>query len=967
MCDITLFCKIIFVFDNILTKKAQYLKLWFLDRIGILIMTKKQLHILSNTHWDREHRHDFQETNMMLVELFDKLIEIMESDADFKHYTLDGQSVMVDDYLTIKPYMKDRLGKLIKQGRILIGPWYTLLDAFGANPEAIVRNLLVGDRFCRQFGEPMKFGYSIFSFGQIAQLPQIYAGFGIENIIFYKGYSDKLFKKPEFIWIAPDGTKALTSKLSKFHRVNAFVNFTVPVILGGDMLKPGWKVSFDNGNKVCHCIDSQLLEHHAKELEPDIRIREEEIVKAVNNLLDEVSVSSCGSVFAGFEGIDFSLPVKEIPEAIEKANKLMGDKVELIHSCITNYIDEFRKHTDLNSLLEYQGELRFGPVWKVHSDSMSANIEIKQNLAQAEYGIINYAEPFSVIAGINAGMDYPQDLLLTAWKLLMQAHCHDSLHGLGVPKIKADVLYRIAQAKEIAEGLTRRAIEQTVAAIDTSQMKEDESYILLYNPTAYTRNDIVELTIDLPRENNVEKYWFQELNGDKLSHYENSRYEKNIAAVNFENRPKSLYCDRREVSVNVKDIPALGYKCIKLCSVKSDSGAMPFPPPKFPYNPIAKSADVLDNGLVEVKIEPNGSVNITDKQTGHKIQGANIFQDSGCAGDMWVHRQPEKINTISSIGCSASISIIKNSYLTATSRVEISMNIPVSLTQDRKQRSQEKKTVNIITEITLKKDSKTVEFKTFMENTCKDHKFTVCMPTNIKTKYSNSECPFEIRAKLIDSTSDNDGVCGDELLHHSMRQFVDISDDKNGIALFSKGLMEFETLNDNSDNAVIKLTLLRAVTQTFPIHEDVFLNYENEPSQCLGSQIFEYALYLHKGNYNSGDVISESRKYNLPLSACQFGKGKKGDKPAIFSFMSLNNSSTVLSCLKKAENDNMVIIRLNNPTDAVINEKIKFGIKFSKAYLLNLNEDRIAEINSNSTELDIKIEPYKIITIGIEV
>ena len=86
-------------------------------------MSSKKVHVVSNTHWDREHRHSFQETRYMLVETIDRLIEIMEADPEFKYFTFDGQTVWIEDYLEVKPYMRDRLKALIEADRIQIGPW----------------------------------------------------------------------------------------------------------------------------------------------------------------------------------------------------------------------------------------------------------------------------------------------------------------------------------------------------------------------------------------------------------------------------------------------------------------------------------------------------------------------------------------------------------------------------------------------------------------------------------------------------------------------------------------------------------------------------------------------------------------------------------------------------------------------------------------------------------------------------
>ena len=219
-------------------------------------MSKKRLHVVTNTHWDREHRTGFQEVRYALVELVDKLIEIMENDPEFKNFVFDGQAIVLDDYLEVKPHMKDRLKSLIENGRILVGPWYSLPDHFSINPESIIRNILHGDRVCREFGHKMNFGYSIFSFGQMAQLPQIYDGFGINDIIFYKRFSPEIMKNSEFIWEAPDGTKALASHLGDLLRYNFFFHFTIPVILGGDALKEDWTVAFTDGTKLIKLIDN---------------------------------------------------------------------------------------------------------------------------------------------------------------------------------------------------------------------------------------------------------------------------------------------------------------------------------------------------------------------------------------------------------------------------------------------------------------------------------------------------------------------------------------------------------------------------------------------------------------------------------------------------------------------------------------------------------------------------------------
>ena len=44
----------------------------------------KTMHILSNSHLDREHRHEFQETRLMMAEMMDDVIRLMEDDEAYQ-------------------------------------------------------------------------------------------------------------------------------------------------------------------------------------------------------------------------------------------------------------------------------------------------------------------------------------------------------------------------------------------------------------------------------------------------------------------------------------------------------------------------------------------------------------------------------------------------------------------------------------------------------------------------------------------------------------------------------------------------------------------------------------------------------------------------------------------------------------------------------------------------------------------
>lgn len=77
-------------------------------------MDKFKLYIISHTHWDREWYEPFQQYRYRLVRAMDNLIATLEQDPSFPVFHLDGQTIVLEDYLEVRPEMKTRLAKLIQ-------------------------------------------------------------------------------------------------------------------------------------------------------------------------------------------------------------------------------------------------------------------------------------------------------------------------------------------------------------------------------------------------------------------------------------------------------------------------------------------------------------------------------------------------------------------------------------------------------------------------------------------------------------------------------------------------------------------------------------------------------------------------------------------------------------------------------------------------------------------------------------
>src|ERR671935_893076 len=144
-----------------------------------------------HTHWDGEWYLPFEDFRIWLVEVIDDVIAKLEARPAYR-FTLDGQAVLIEDYLEIRPEMEDRLRALLATGQIETGPSYVLPDEFLVGAESLVRNLLHGRALCERYGtRPAPVGYLPDSFGHPAQLPQILRGFGLDAFVFSRGLGDE--------------------------------------------------------------------------------------------------------------------------------------------------------------------------------------------------------------------------------------------------------------------------------------------------------------------------------------------------------------------------------------------------------------------------------------------------------------------------------------------------------------------------------------------------------------------------------------------------------------------------------------------------------------------------------------------------------------------------------------------------------------------------------------------------------
>ncbi|HEY3267422.1 MAG TPA: hypothetical protein VGM37_10875 [Armatimonadota bacterium] len=150
----------------------------------------RTLHVISHTHWDREWRLSFQRFRFRLVQLVDRLMDLLNEDLGLRYFNMDAQTICVDDDLGVKPASRGRLLSVIRHGRILVAIWCNQNDNTLVSGESAIRSLLIGHRKAEAFGGPtaaVKAGCIPDQIGNISQLPQILRGSGIGTAVGGRG------------------------------------------------------------------------------------------------------------------------------------------------------------------------------------------------------------------------------------------------------------------------------------------------------------------------------------------------------------------------------------------------------------------------------------------------------------------------------------------------------------------------------------------------------------------------------------------------------------------------------------------------------------------------------------------------------------------------------------------------------------------------------------------------------------
>ena len=922
----------------------------------------KTAHIIPHSHWDREWRYPIWENRSLLVDFMDELLDTLEKKPGYRQFIMDGQSVVLEDYLEVRPEKREIIEKYIKEGRITAGPWYTLPDLYPLDGECLIRNLLKGFRVSEGLGKTMKIAYTSFGWGQTAQLPQIYLGFGIDFCITAKRVTEKRAPKSEFWWEAPDGSRILTTRLGEGARAQFFVTTVVPARYGMANDKD-WKIEWKNTGLIYHKANDEKAQSDYIKFSDEKNFYDDTLKDNLNTCWTSTDDSLSDNNRLMLCGCDFSGAVSDIDKIIDEGNKLVD--FNLVHSSIEDYIESFKNDLDCDKLITVKGELREGPSSACSGNALSTRLYIKQLNKKAQNALVRKAETLSA-SMMMLGEEYETGFFNKAWDFMLKSHPHDSINGVTQDSTAQDVVYHLRQALSLADTAFDRAMMKLIKHMDLSSYNDDDILIAVYNPLPFERSETIKICVDMPKELNA---WDLKITDDENNEvkYQKIAIDELVAGVHDTNsRPAPLHVDRHTIYMETGVIPPCGYRIFKVEPNKTFERTFMCGPTYQRTScgtEISAYSNVLENKYIRAEVNPNGTLKITNKENGTVYDNMHSFEDTGEVGDYWINIRPNRNRKYSSVASPAKVWVENNGDLSATLGIEVKMELPEEGIRPGDffaagtGRSDRNKTVTITSYVTLAKDSKKLDFHVEIDNTVCDHRMRAVYPTGICADYSYANGHFTVDKRPI--VKRNGSEFEPDMQTLPMQSFVDISDGKTGAAFINNSLTEFEA----TENGTVYLTLLRGVKNSICTERRVTSYYtEQNGGQCLGKQVCDYAIYLHDGIWCDAEVMTLAQRFNVPVAAAQLSGGSNGDVKPNTGFVKLD-SRLVMSSLKKAEDRDTVIMRFYNPTEESVTSLIDIIRKPSAAYVTNLNEERIRMLDMN---LPITVEKQKIVTIELE-
>ena len=889
--------------------------------------TARTYHVIPHTHWDREWYLSYDHFRVHLVHLIDDLCTLLDQDPSYRSFTLDGQTSILDDYLTVRPEARQRLKRLISEGRIHVGPWYTLPDGHLISGEATIRNLKRGRQMARAFGRSMDVGYMPDTFGHVAQMPHILRGFGIETAIAWRGFGGEAGQEPsEYRWRSPGGSEVLMEHLSDV----------------------GYSAAY------FHTRDADAAQERAQ----DFIRRVDPRATTRHHLM--------------LSGGDHHHPSPHLPAVLKVLNDRLGPVREFLQSDLGTFMAALVAEVDWERLPTIDGEMREGYRWafNVTGGVYSTRMYLKQANSRAQRLLERHLEPLNVLALVHGGRNQ-YSLIERGWTYLLQNHPHDSICGCSIDPVHREMMTRFEKLFELGQGVTRFALLDLLPADEG--LGDDTRAIYLWNPSPFARRDVVDVAVSFfhqqvvvglnpdvsvaPPVPPVAGFKLETRDGAPVAYEVLGHSIDYHTALHRYDYPTQTLAEVFRLRLRAPTLAGLSMTPIL---VRRHDDATPT---------LAEHADgprehAIVRAHATLSVDPMGAYWYHDAALGDPVGPLGYFVDEADAGDEYNWSPPRGGVAAWDSRASAPLSITRvGTPLRPGLAVKRRWMVPAGLTPDEYQRSEACVALEITTTAWWPVGSAAIVFETTIDNQAKDHRLRMAFDLGIPGPTHRADVQFATisrRARAVDPADHQIEV---PAAVAPTQRAIHLDGNGRHLSLLTDGLPEYEHVYDTDGRVLV--TLLRCVSELGkdnlimrPGGQGGWRNATPE-AQCQGVHSFRCALLPRPSEHLGTAYIEAVESFLHPI--LPYPSRAPADVPHTIIGGWQVDGPIELSALYATQTDGPYMMRLVNPSADAASGTITLPHQATRT-AVDFDDVPTGETTPSARLHNVSLPPFTVVT-----
>ncbi len=630
---------------------------------------------------------------------------------------------------------------------------------------------------------------------------------------------------------------------------------------------------------------------------------------------------------------------------LDRAKRFMSDDIvfpTVKFGTAQGFFDDLNKNIANLNVPTWKDELYF----EYHRGVQTTQAETKRRIRESEK-LVENAEKFASIASLfgKGGADvasvtgpgsrvcceqwvgYPQAQLTDVWKKVLFDEFHDIFPGSGIAVNYRDAMKNLQEARRSAREVQDTALKEIAAHVNVVWKGPVAGIrvmapVVVYNPLSWQRNDVVETEVQFPSATGE---------------------AHDVVVTDAAGKPTPSQLLSRDEKTNRLRLaifaaaPSMGYSTYFVEAAGK--------PAKSPAVVVANDT-TLENQFIRIKVDPKTGcmTSIFDKRTNTEALGEAVQPKTpydgppypGVCGNL-LQAFVDKPKDWDAWNIDADFEKQRWDLMQA-GEVKLVESGPLRYVLRVRQHFQSSKFTQ---DITMYPGQARVDVHMSADWNEKHILLKVAFPLSAHADMATYEIPFGSIQRP--TTRNNPRELA--MFEVPARQWADLSDSTHGFALLNDSKYGYDCKGN-----VLRLSLLRSPAWPDP-HADE------------GHHEFTYSILPHAGGWQNAGVMQQAYQLNYPLIATQTD-AHTGELPAEKSFFSVDAPNVVVTAVKKAEDDDSVIVRwyefAGKQTDVHLTLPRAATVEAT-----NLMEKPEGAVTVSGTTATVPTKPYEIKTVKV--